>query len=51
MPLAPFALLLAVVIGAAAATVWLISLFGQIALMIALPLCLIATAALMIARK
>ena len=51
MPLAPFALLLTSVIIAAGLTVWLLTSAGPMALMLALPLFLIATAALMYLRK
>ena len=51
MPLAPFAALLIAVIAAAGVTVWLLSFGGQMALMIALPLFLIATAAVTLLRK
>ena len=51
MPLTLFVALLFAVIAAAGVTVWLLSLGGQAALMTALPLFLIATAALMLLRK
>lgn len=51
MPLTPFVALIFAVITAAGVTVWLLSLGSQAVLMIALPLFLIATAALMLSRK
>mgnify|MGYP006075285809 CR=1 FL=1 len=51
MPLAPFALLITSVIIAAGFSIWLITSLGPMALIIALPVFLIATAALMYLRK
>lgn len=51
MPLAPFALILAVVIIAAALTVWALTSAGPLAFSIAVPVLLIATTAVWIWRK
>ncbi len=51
MPLAPFITLIVFVIAAAGVTIWLIASAGPTALMIAVPLFLIATATLMWLRK
>ncbi|WP_298863769.1 hypothetical protein [uncultured Sulfitobacter sp.] len=51
MPLAPFITLLLFVIIASGVTIWLMTSAGPTVLMIALPVFLIATAALMWLRK
>lgn len=51
MPLAPFLALLFAVLLAAGLTVWLITTAGQMAVVIALPVFLIAAAGLMMLRK
>jgi len=51
MPPKVFALMLSAVIAAAALTVWMLTVLGPVALLVALPLFMIATVALRFLRR